>query len=90
MTLVGELQALLGDDRVLADPLRTHVYGKDAGIRRGPVEVVALPVTAAEVVEIVRIAARYRIPVVPRGAGTGLAGGTVPTSPSLIVFAASS
>jgi glycolate oxidase len=85
MTLVSELQALLGADRVLADPLRTLVYGKDAGIRRGEVTAVVLPDTVDEVVRIVDIAKRHGVPIVPRGAGTGLAGGTVPTSPSLIV-----
>jgi glycolate oxidase len=85
MTLVGELQALLGDGRVLHDPLRTHVYGKDAGIRRGAVTAVVLPTSVDEVVGIVEIAKHHGVPVVPRGAGTGLAGGTVPTSPSLIV-----
>ncbi len=85
VTLVRELQNALGAGRVLADPLRTHVYGKDAGIRRGEVVAVALPATAGEVVEVVKIAARHSIPIVPRGAGTGLAGGTVPVSPSLIV-----
>lgn len=83
--MVRDLQDLLGEDRVLADPVRTYAYGKDAGIRRGDAAVVTLPATAGEVVEIVRIAARHQIPVVPRGAGTGLAGGTVPTSPSLVV-----
>ncbi len=85
MTLVSELQDVLGVDRVLVDPLRTYVYGKDAGIRRGEVAAVALPANAAEVARIVEIAARHGIPVVPRGAGTGLAGGTVPLSPSLVV-----
>ena len=85
VTLVRELQHLLGDDRVLADPLRTYVYGKDGGIKRGDVAVVTLPENAGEVIEIVRIAARHGIPVVPRGAGTGLAGGAVPTRPSLVV-----
>ncbi len=85
VTLVQELQKVLGTERVLADPLRTYVYGKDAGIRRGEVVAVALPATAGEVVEVVRIAARHEIPIVPRGAGTGLAGGTVPVSPSLVV-----
>ena len=85
MTLVRELQNVLGADHVLADPLRTYVYGKDAGIGRGEVTAVALPSNAAEVAEVVKIAARHGIPVVPRGAGTGLAGGTVPLSPSLIV-----
>lgn len=61
------------------------MYGKDSGIRRGEVTAVVLPSTVEEVVRIVEIAARHRVPVIPRGAGTGLAGGTVPTSPSLIV-----
>ena len=85
MTLVRELQDVLGSDHVLADPLRTYVYGKDAGIRRGEVAAVALPADAIEVAEIVKIAVRHGIPIVPRGAGTGLAGGTVPLSPSLVV-----
>ena len=85
MTLVRELQDVLGSDHVLADPLRTYVYGKDAGIRRGEVTAVALPADATEVAEIVKIAVRHGIPIVPRGAGTGLAGGTVPLSPSLVV-----
>lgn len=85
VTLVQDLHDLLGEERVLSDPLRRHVYGKDAGIGRGEAACVALPETVAEVVEVVRIAALYGIPVVPRGAGTGLAGGTVPTSSSLVV-----
>jgi len=85
VTLVRELQDLLGDVRVLADPLRRHVYGKDGGIKSGDVAVVTLPENVGEVVEIVKMAARRGIPVVPRGAGTGLAGGAVPTSPSLVV-----
>jgi glycolate oxidase len=85
MTLARELQDVLGAEYVLADPLRTYVYGKDAGISRGEVAAVALPATAAEVAEIVKIAVRHGVPVVPRGAGTGLAGGTVPLRPSLIV-----
>lgn len=85
VTLVRELQDLLGEERVLVDPLRRYVYGKDGGIRRGDVAVVTLPATVGEVADIVRIAGRHQIPVVPRGAGTGLAGGAVPTSPSLVV-----
>ncbi|MGZ5382628.1 MAG: FAD-binding oxidoreductase [Acidimicrobiia bacterium] len=85
MTFVRELKDLLGEERVLVDPLHRYVYGKDGGIRRGNVAVVTLPATVGEVADIVRIAGRHQIPVVPRGAGTGLAGGAVPTSPSLVV-----
>jgi glycolate oxidase len=46
---------------------------------------VALPATTAEVAACVEIAHRYGIPVVPRGAGTGLSGGALPTADGIVV-----
>src|SRR5207245_10037265 len=40
-------------------------------------DVVVLPATTSEVSAVIRVAAKNRIPVVPRGAGTGLSGGAV-------------
>ncbi|NNF62867.1 MAG: FAD-binding protein [Acidimicrobiia bacterium] len=85
MTLTAELVDLLGTARVLDHPLRRHVYGKDGGVTRGDVELVCLPDTTSEVVEIVRIARRHGLPVIPRGAGTGLAGGAVPLGPAVMI-----
>jgi glycolate oxidase len=83
--LVADLTALLGPERVKAHPLERRLYGKDAGVTRGPVAVVALPERTEEVAAIVRMARRHGVPVIPRGAGTGLAGGAVPLDPSLVV-----
>lgn len=85
MNLAAELTALLGSERVLDHPLRRHVYGKDGGASRGEVEIVCLPDSTSEVVEVVRIARRHGLPVIPRGAGTGLAGGAVPVGPAVMV-----
>jgi glycolate oxidase len=85
MALVTELRALLGPDRVRAHPLELRLYDKDAGVTSGPVKAVALPDTTVEVQECVRIARRLGVPIVARGAGTGLAGGAVPVEPSLLV-----
>lgn len=85
MSLQTDLIGLLGTDRVLASGLDRYLYGKDAGVYRGEVTVVALPETTEEVAEIVRIAARHGVPVVPRGAGTGLAGGAVPLGGGVVV-----
>jgi glycolate oxidase len=85
MALVAELRALLGPDRVRAHPLELRLYDKDAGVTRGPAKAVALPDTTAEVQECVRIARRHGVPIVARGAGTGLAGGAVPVEPSLLI-----
>ncbi|MDH5373999.1 MAG: FAD-binding protein, partial [Acidimicrobiia bacterium] len=61
------------------------VYGVDSGVVRGEALLVAFPETTAEVASIVRLARHYRTPIVARGAGTGLAGGAIPTQPGLVV-----
>ena len=85
MTLVSDLIDLLGPDRVLDDRLDSWMYGKDAGVFRGDVDVVVLPETTAEVAGIVRLAERHDTSIVARGAGTGLAGGAVPLQRNVIV-----
>ena len=85
MSLRSDLVDLLGDERVMDDGLETWMYGKDAGVFRGDADVVVLPRTTAEVAGIVRIAERHDTPVVPRGAGTGLAGGAVPVGRNVVV-----
>jgi len=85
MTLAADLRQVLGTDQVLDHPLDMHIYAKDAGVTPGAVAAVALPATTQEVAAAVRIAARHQVPIVARGAGTGLSGGAVPTKPGLIV-----
>jgi glycolate oxidase len=53
------------------------VFEYDGTIERGAPQVVVFPDTVEEVAAAVRIARRYGLPVVPRGAGTGLSGGAV-------------
>ncbi len=85
MGFVEELRGVLGPDRVKDHPLELHIYEKDSGVTRGPVVAVALPETTEETAHCVRTARRWDVPIVARGAGTGLAGGAVPTQPGLLV-----
>ena len=85
MSLRIDLVDLLGDERVMDDALDTWMYGKDAGVFRGKVDVVVLPETTDEVSAIVRLAEHHGAAVVARGAGTGLAGGAVPVGRNVIV-----
>ncbi len=85
MTLVDDLQAILGPDRVLSHPLELLVYAKDAGVTPGEAIAAVLPETTQEVAACVRVAARHRVPVVARGTGTGLSGGAVPDEPALLI-----
>src|SRR5258706_6903346 len=63
--------------RLLEDPTDRASYRTDetAYLVAGLPPAVALPTSTAEVGALVRLAAEHRIPIVPRGAGTGLSGG---------------
>ena len=75
--LVAAIGARLPAVRLLTDAIDRESYRLDetAYLRAGLPGAVALPTTTEQVAELVRIAAELRIPVVPRGAGTGLSGG---------------
>ena len=85
MDLVAELTGLLGPGRAKAHPLERRLFEKDSGISRGTVAAVVFPETTQEVAACVRIARRHGVPVVARGAGTGLAGGATPIEPAVVV-----
>ena len=71
------VRATLPDLRLLTDPTDRESYRLDETtyLTAGLPLAVALPTETAEVSTLVRLAAEHRIPVVPRGAGTGLSGG---------------
>jgi len=75
--LVRELQVAVGPEAVLYTPEDLLVFEYDGTIDRALPQVVVLPTTAEEVSRVVRLAARWGLPVVPRGAGTGLSGGAL-------------
>jgi glycolate oxidase len=85
MDVAAQLTELLGARRVHTHPIDRLIYAKDSGIRSGDPAIVVLPETTEEVAAIMRIAAAEGLPVVARGAGTGLAGGAVPVSGSVLV-----
>ncbi|HET9345632.1 MAG TPA: FAD-linked oxidase C-terminal domain-containing protein [Candidatus Limnocylindrales bacterium] len=76
-TFLAAVRAALPDLRLLDDPADRESYRADetAYLKAGLPLAVALPTTTAEVSTLVRLAAGHRIPVVPRGAGSGLSGG---------------
>src|SRR5436190_3141239 len=83
--LVDDLRAALTPDRVLVSPLALELYARDASIIRGRAEVVCFPVSTEEVQACVRAARRHGRPFVPRGSGTGLAGGAVPVDDPVVI-----
>jgi glycolate oxidase len=75
---IGALKRIAGDDGVRATTAQKHVYAFDAyTLEKALPGVVVLPRTTREVSDIMRLCRERGIPVVPRGAGTGLAGGSL-------------
>ncbi|MBD5635863.1 MAG: FAD-binding protein, partial [Candidatus Eremiobacteraeota bacterium] len=81
-----ELEKIVGAKRRIVDPAELRTYECDglAGLRVRPLAVV-LPETTEEVAAVVRVAKRFGLPIVPRGAGTGLSGGAQPVPGCLVV-----
>jgi len=74
---IAELQSVVGRDHVIDGTYDLHIFARDASIEGAMPDAVVLPATSGEVAAVVRVAAKHHIPVVPRGAGTGLSGGAV-------------
>jgi glycolate oxidase len=75
----NELKAIVVEGRYFDNPEDLLLYSYDAFMVKGMPEVVLLPVSTEEVSRIMKVASREKIPVTPRGAGTNLTGGSVPT-----------
>jgi glycolate oxidase len=75
--LLAAIRATLPELRLLDDPVDREGYRNDetAYLHAGLPLAVAMPETTAEVATLVRLAAEHRVPIVPRGAGSGLSGG---------------
>ncbi|HET8912815.1 MAG TPA: FAD-linked oxidase C-terminal domain-containing protein [Ktedonobacteraceae bacterium] len=83
--VVQALSQAIGEKYVLHHPYDLMLYEYDASIDRSTPDIVVIPANANEVSEIVKIARGNQVPVVPRGAGTGLSGGAIPVYGGIIV-----
>jgi len=83
--LIGNLRAIAGRDAVLDRPEDLMLYEYDGGVRKRTPDAVVFPQNAEQVSRIVKLAAAERVPVVPRGAGTGLSGGAIPVEGGIVV-----
>ncbi|MEY3172461.1 MAG: hypothetical protein RLZZ436_374 [Planctomycetota bacterium] len=80
------LRGILGDDRVVTSADELLVYECDAYvIEKSAPQAVVFPQTTAEVQRIVRACAEHGVAFVPRGAGTSIAGGSLPVGGGVMI-----
>ena len=84
--LIDELTQIVGRDALLATDDELLVYECDGYVveKKTP-DIVVFPETTEQVAEIVRCCNRHQVPFVPRGAGTSLAGGTLPVTGGVMI-----
>jgi len=88
MTAIAQdLCQFLDRQKVWTDPEDLYAYAADAiqYFARGKPDAVVLPHTAEEVSKVLRYASKQRIPVTPRGAGTGLSAGCTPIQGGIVL-----
>lgn len=86
LEILRELTAIVGANWCLDSPADLMAYSYDATplYQHGP-DAVVVPGTVEEVAAVLKVASEHRIPIVPRGSGTNLSAGTVPTSGGIVI-----
>jgi len=82
---INQLNRICGDN-IITDKARLSVYEADGLTAKKQLPwIVVLPSSIAEVQEIVRLCNHFEVPVVARGAGTGLSGGATPHAEGVLL-----
>jgi glycolate oxidase len=85
MCYLSDLAALVSPQYLKTDDTARTTYGADALKRGRPADAVVFPANTQEVAAVVRVCAQHRVPIVPRGAGTGYTGGAVPMQGGIVI-----
>src|SRR5712692_3906430 len=83
--IVRQLESIVGKENVLYHKEDVIVYEQDAFVMSALPDFVVFPSKTSEVSDIVKLANKEGIPIVPRGAGTGISGGAIPVSGGIMI-----
>jgi len=83
--LITRLKEIVGPENVLSSEMDLMLYSYDASLDKAKPDVVVLPDSTEEVSKIMTLAYKEKIPILGRGSGTNLTGGTVPLKGGIVV-----
>jgi glycolate oxidase len=83
--LIERLGEIVGPENVLSSHMDLMLYSYDASLEKGKPDVVVLPDSTAEVSKMMALAHNEKIPILGRGSGTNLTGGTIPVKGGIVV-----
>ncbi|MCD4743731.1 MAG: FAD-binding oxidoreductase [Desulfobacteraceae bacterium] len=73
-----KLKSIVGENNVKSDPADLYIYGSDSSVHNALPWVIVRPENTEHVQKIVKFANKNKIPIIPRGGGSGMCGQTVP------------
>jgi glycolate oxidase len=82
---IEKLKELIGEDNVRDNKADLYVYGSDSSVHEALPQLVVRPQNTEQVQAIMRYANSERIPVIPRGSGSGMCGQVVPVKGGIIL-----
>jgi glycolate oxidase len=80
-----KLKSIVGEENVKDDPVDLYIYGTDSSVHGAPAWAVVRPQNILHVQEVVKYANSKKIPIVPRGAATGMSGQAVPIKGGIVL-----
>jgi glycolate oxidase len=83
--LISDIQAQIDKAAILSLPADLKLYEYDGGVDKSQPDLVVFPRTTDEVVRLVKLARQYELPIVGRGAGTGLSGGAIARAGGMMI-----
>jgi len=83
--MIEELTKIVGKENILSSETDLLLYGYDASLFKGKPDCIVLPGSTEDVSKIVKFAHGSGIPIIGRGSGTNLSGGTVPTRGGIVL-----
>ena len=84
-SLIDEMKAVVGKQYVIHTPEDLIVFEYDGSVDRAMPLAVVIPSTVEEISSVVKLAAEHGLPIIPRGAGTGLSGGAIAETGGIVL-----
>ncbi len=83
--LIDRLKEIVDPEFVLSSEMDLALYSYDASLEKAVPDVVVLPASTEEVARIMTLAHEEKVPILGRGSGTNLTGGTIPVAGGIVV-----
>ncbi len=83
--IIREIEGIIGKENVLASEEERKCYSYDGRTAGTVPDLIVLPTSAQDVSAILKLANKHLFPIVPRGQGTGLTGGSVPARGGVVL-----